>query len=260
MLQFDEETASRLRTMYEAPYAVERRQRIRTALAATPGESILDVGCGPGYVACEVATELGSSGSVTGVDSSSTMLALAAARASELGLQHRTQFLEGDAVQLPVGENTFDGAVISQVYEYVADLPRALASLRQVLKPGGRAIILDTDWDSVVWHSTDPDRMRKILKAWGEHLADPILPRTLGAQLQAAGFTVDAVDAVPMFDCAVHDSGLRTLAGLVRAYVPGHGGVSVLEADAWALDLDQLAARADYFLSITGFLFSARRG
>ncbi len=245
--------------MYEAPYAAERRRRVREALGARPGEAILDVGCGPGYVACEVAMEVGASGKVTGVDSSATMLAVATARAAELGLHHRTRFLEGDATRLPVDNSAFDGAVVSQVYEYVADLESALRELKRPLKPGGRAVILDTDWDSVVWHSSDSDRMRRILAAWDEHLADPYLPRTLGARLEAAGFEVESLEAVPMLDSPWTGSGLRSLSELVRAYVPGRGSVTEAEAEAWFQDLEQLAVAQKYLLSVTGFLFRARR-
>ncbi len=259
MLQFDEETAARLGKMYGAPYAVERRRVILKAMAVGPGEGILDIGCGPGFVACEVAQAVGDSGKVTGVDSSATMLALATARATQLGLQDRSRFLEGDATRLPVPDAAFDGAVISQVYEYVADIPCALRELHRALKPGGRVVIFDTDWDSVVWHSSDPERMQRVLKAWEEHLADPLLPRTLGSHLDAASFEIVNVEAVPMLDGSWAPSGLRDLAEVVRAYVPGHAGVSETEAEAWFRDLDQLAARNEYFFCVTGFLFSARR-
>ncbi len=259
MLQFDEETAARLRKMYDAAYAVERRRRIRKALAVRRGEAILDIGCGPGYVACEVAEEVGASGMVTGVDSSATMLALAAARAAQLGLQDRSRFLEGDAVRLPVADAAFDGAVISQVYEYVADIEHALGALHRALKPGGRAVIFDSDWDSVVWHSSDSERMRRVMKAWEEHLADPLLPRTLGSKLEAAGFEVRTVEAVPMLDSSWAPSGLHNLAELVRTYVPGHAGVSESEAEAWSQDLHHLAASKQYFFCLTGFLFIAQR-
>ncbi len=259
MLQFDQETTLRLQKLYEAPYAVERRRRVRQALGARPAEAILDVGCGPGYVACEVAEEVGASGEVTGVDSSPSMLAVAAARAGQLGLQDRTHFVEGDVARMPVPDHGFDGAVVSQVYEYVADLEPALEELRRTLKPGGRAVILDTDWDSVVWHSSDSDRMGRVLEAWEEHLADARLPRTLGTRLEAAGLKVESLEAVPMLDSTWVVSGLRSLSDVVRAFVPGHAGVTESEAEAWLQDLDHLAARGDYVFSVTSFLFSARK-
>src|SRR5262249_47813059 len=159
-------------------------------------------------------------GMVTGVDSSATMLALATARAAQLGLQERSRFLQGDATRVPVPDAAFDGAVISQAYEYVADVPCALRELHRALKPGGRAVIVATDWDSVVWRSSDHERMQRVLEAWEEHLADPFLPRTLSNYLDAASFEVVNVEAVPMFDGSTAPSGLRELADVVRAYVP----------------------------------------
>jgi hypothetical protein len=46
---------------------------------------------------------------------------------------------------------------------------------------------------------------------------------------------------------------------MVRAYVPGHAGVSQAEAEAWWQDQVDLAIRGEYFLSMTGFLFKATR-
>ena len=54
-----------------------------------------------------------------------------------------------------------------------------------MLRPGGRLLVLDTDWDAIVWRSSEPDRMRRVLAAWDEHLADPYLPRRLTGQLAA---------------------------------------------------------------------------
>ncbi len=57
-----------------------------------------------------------------------------------------------------------------------------------MLRPGGRLLLWDVDWATVSWHSEDPARMERFLAAWDEHLSDPSLPRTLSAQLRAAGF------------------------------------------------------------------------
>jgi arsenite methyltransferase len=251
MLDFDDETARRLETMYTTPAVVERRRQALELLALGHGEKVLDIGCGPGFLAAEMAEDVGASGRVCGVDSSDTMLAIAQMRCGG-----RADFVAGDATRLPLGDGEFDAAVATQVYEYVADLEAALAELARVLRPGGRGLILDTDWDSIVWHSRDPARMRRVLRAWDEHLADPYLPRTLGAQLQKAGFVLRRSAARVTFETA---SGDDTLNGgamkLISAFVRGRGGVTSEDAKAWVDDLLLLADTNEYFFSLNHYLF-----
>ena len=102
-------------------------------------KSILELGCGPGHHAAELA---GRGCSVLGVDGSSGMLARAKRRAArlEFGVQKRLSFLRGDIRRLRVAR-TFD-AVISlfHVFSYLPepeDLAAALATARVHLRPGG---------------------------------------------------------------------------------------------------------------------------
>ena len=77
MLEFDEENARRLVEVYTTPDVVEQRRATRAILALKPGEHVLDVGSGPGFLADEMAQEVGAEGRVAGVDPSESMLALA---------------------------------------------------------------------------------------------------------------------------------------------------------------------------------------
>ena len=114
----------------------------------------------------------------------------------------------------------FDVAVCTQVYEYVEDIAAALAEARRVLRSGGRLLVLDTDWDSIVWHSGDRGRMNRVLAAWNEHLAD--LPRRLPRLLRAAGLEPTESAIIPILNVGAD---LETLSagmiGLVAGYVPG---------------------------------------
>lgn len=49
-------------------------------------------------------------------------------------------------------------------------------------------MVWDVDWATVSWHWTEPDRMRRVLRAWDEHLVHPSLPLTLGSAMRAVGF------------------------------------------------------------------------
>jgi arsenite methyltransferase len=254
-MDFDERTSRHIEAVYTTPDVVEQRRLVIETLDLQPGEHVLDIGSGPGFLACEMAAIVGETGSVHGVDPSESMLAIAAQRDRAAG-SAPVEFRTGDALELPYPDQSFDAAVSTQVYEYVEDMAAALADARRVLRPGGRLLVLDTDWDSVVWRSSDRDRMRRVLAAWDDHLADPHLPARLTGLLAEAGFTVRLRTTIPIlnagFDSDTYSAGLI---GFITAFVPGRQGVTEDEARAWA---DELATQGgDYFFSINRYVFVA---
>ena len=82
---------------------------------------------------------VGRDGAVHGLDASGAMNVIAERRCAD---KPWVRIDEGDVLELPYADGTFDAAVSTQVYEYVADLPRALGELHRVLRPGGQALIL----------------------------------------------------------------------------------------------------------------------
>ena len=104
-----------------------------------PGERVLDVGCGTGIVAREVASRLGATGAVTAVDLSANMLAVARAAASREGLT--IEWREGNAEQLRFHDGAFDLVLCQFALMFVADKAAALAELRRVVTPSGRVLI-----------------------------------------------------------------------------------------------------------------------
>ncbi|MGH2604237.1 MAG: methyltransferase domain-containing protein, partial [Dehalococcoidia bacterium] len=248
-LVFDAEAARKVEAIYLHPDVIERRRRVRQALAITQGERVLDIGCGPGFLTGEVAEEVGPNGWVCGVDISPSMLALARGRAAGNAGAAWVDFREGNATALPFPDGSFDAAVATQVYEYVDDMPTALAELNRVLRPGGRAVIVDTDWASLVWHSSDTARTARILEAWDEHLADPYLPRTLRPLLKQAGFAVEGPEVIAIFNRG-YEGYSQGAAGLVAAFVAGRRGITQEDADAWLADVQRLDAKDAYFFSL----------
>lgn len=243
MLQFDEKQAKQVETTYMTPDVVEQRRATRALLALQPGEKVLDIGSGPGFLADEMTAEVGPEGAVHGVDPSESMLAIARRRESS------AQYALGDAVSLPFEDETFDAAIATQVYEYVPDMPAALAEVRRVLRPGGRLLILDTDWDAIVWHSSDRDRMLRVLEKWNGHLADPYLPRRLPKLLRDADFELASTTVIPILNQGPETATLsHGVMPLVAEFVDDQG---------WKEDL--LAMGEDYFFSLNRYLFLAYR-
>ncbi len=252
-LDFNEATARALERMYQAPEVQLQRAVVLHSMSLRAGEVVLDVGPGPGFLAHDMAAIVGPSGVVSGIDQSEPMVALARGRCAD---QDWVDIQVGEATDLPYQSGIFDAAVSTQVYEYVEDVEIALAELCRVLRPGGRAFIVDTDWSSIVWANRDPERMRRMLEAWDQHLAYPHLPASLTPKLKQAGFQVVRRDVHPMFNPEYNpDSYSAGILEGVRSFVVGRNGISEAEADAWAADLRELGEAGEYFFSVNRYLF-----
>ena len=250
-LEFNEQVAAEIEALYRGGDILRRRAHVQEALGARPGERVLDAGCGPGFYVAEILERVGPEGSVVGVDASEPMLALAAKRCEG---HANVAFKGGDVTALPVADADFDRALSVQVLEYVSDIPAALAELKRVLRPGGRLLLWDVDWATVSWHSEDPARMQRFLAAWDEHLSDPTLPRTLSAQLRAAGFE-DVELTGHAF--ATDDVAAETYAGGVMKLMADYVGGD--EARAWAEEQRELQARGESYFACIQFCFTATR-
>ena len=251
----DHGTARRFETLYQSPKVLARRQKAHQMLGLGLGESVLDIGFGPGFYAAEMAEAVGRSGHVDGIDTSESMLALAKARCAKLPW---VTLQLGDAVQLPYPDSTFTAVLVSAVYSYVTDLAKALAELRRVLRPGGRALIIDLDWDTLVWHSTNPVLMSRIISVWQAQYADPHLPRGLAPRLRQADFQLEQLEANVMLSTEI-DPYVEGVTRLMSAAAPGHQDITAEEVADWEADLQQLASSGAYFFSLNQYLFLVRK-
>lgn len=254
---FDEEMSRRLEALYSTRDALRRRRIVREAIAAAPGEHILDVGCGPGFYLAELIDEVGPDGSMIGVDSSAAMIAAAARRCEG---RRNIDFRQADATALPVDDGSVDAAFSVQVLEYVPDVRAAVAEMHRALKQGGRLVVWDVDWATVSWHSSDQSRMNRVLGVWDEHLVHPSLPRMLAADMRRVGFTdvqmgahVFATDA---FDAEAYGVAMLPL---IEEFVAGRAGLTADEAAAWAADQRDLGDRGEFFFTCTQFCFRGTR-
>jgi len=252
---FDARLAAIIADAYRAGDVVETRQRVVDALQPRLGERLLDLGCGPGYMTYKLARSVGTDGLVEGIDLSQDMLTIAEQACTGLPqAKHRI----ADIVDLPFEDDSFDGAVAMQALAFVEDLDRALAEIKRVLTPGGRLIVLDTDYDSVVWESADRDRMARVLKAYDDHCPWPDLPRRLPEQFQRSGLRLTRVEAVPMLATELSPNKLiHGVIGLWRNYVVGNDLIDEAEADAWLAEQYERSAAGTFFFCVDRFVFTA---
>jgi ubiquinone/menaquinone biosynthesis C-methylase UbiE len=106
--------------------------------------ALLDCGCGPGSITLGLAQAV-SPGQVAGIDLEPNMIEQAKAAATE-NQAGNVEFLVADIYDLPFNDGQFDVVFSSSVLEHLSDPVSALKSIRRVLKPGGFAAIVQTDW------------------------------------------------------------------------------------------------------------------
>ena len=133
-----------------------------------PGMRVIDLASGTGEPGISLAAHVGPQGSVTAVDQSSDLLAIAAERARNKKLSNFTT-QQADAHDLPLADRTFDLATCRFGVMFFSDVERALAELRRVLKPGARACF-------AAWGSMEQPYWQTTMKIVHQHAGGAMLP------------------------------------------------------------------------------------
>jgi arsenite methyltransferase len=251
-LTFTDDMARIHRAVAQCHDIVLRRSLVLEALQLRTGERVLEVGCGGGFYTAEVGQYVGPTGQVCAIDLSADQIAAAQNHCAELAW---VTCRVADAVALPYETGAFDVVYGVQVFEYIEKLDTALREVQRVLRPGGRAAILATDWGTAVWHSSHPERMRRVLAAWAAHTHTPDLPSILGVRLRQAGLEPLRQTPIPVLNRSYHVQRLSYwVARMIRPFVVGRQAVTEEEAEAWLQEFDALEQQGAYFFCLTPIL------
>jgi arsenite methyltransferase len=255
-LEFTEDAARRLESLYLTRDVVAQRAETIRRLALSRGERVLDIGCGPGFLCESIAAAVGDDGAVTGIDISGDLIELCKRRNPPQWLS----FMVGDATKLAQSDASVDVVVCTQVAEYVSDVSRVLSEAFRVLRLGGRAVFVATDWDALIWHSESPDRMASVLRSWEAHCAHPHLPRSLAPRLVSAGFRFDELAVFPILNLQWDDQFYsKGLAGLIREFVARKNEAPTEELRGWYDEFSRLGDAGRYFFSSNRYIFLASK-
>jgi SAM-dependent methyltransferase len=150
-------------------------------LALLPGETVLDLGSGPGLDALLAARQVGPTGRVIGVDMTPEMLERARATAARAGAAH-VEFREGRLEALPVEDASVDAVTSNCVINLVPDKAAVFREVARVLRPGGRAVIAD-----IVLERPLPDAVASDVLAWCGCVSGAALRRDYFRLVEEAG-------------------------------------------------------------------------
>jgi SAM-dependent methyltransferase len=169
-------------------------------------------------------------------------------------------FVDGDAGALPFDDGSIDVLRCERVFQHLPDPVAAAREFARVLAPGGRAVVVDSDWGSVVQTAGDPDVVRRIDEFARSLMANPFAGRHLPGQLHRAGLRVDpdvAATAVVM-----PEEMLRGLA-IFRPVLDLALAEDVLtpaEVAQFESDVQEALDRGEAFFAVTMFAVLARKG
>lgn len=252
---YNDAKAKRTERAYLSAEIAQQRERTLEAIAPSPGECIVDVGCGPGLLSRAIAEAVGPDGMVLGLDLSGPMLGLARARCAgvpQVGLA------AADAVRLPVASGVADAVAATQVLLYVERPETAITEMRRILRPGGRVVIVETDWQTAVVTAEDAALTRRMFDGWDRAVPSPRLPQRLLPLLRDAGFDAVRVRAVPVLSTRYDAVGYAgTMLDQCAAAAVSGGRTSEQEARDWRAGIEQRAEAGDFLFCVTRFLFTA---
>jgi ubiquinone/menaquinone biosynthesis C-methylase UbiE len=154
------------------------------------GDSLLDVGCGPGTITADLAT-LVSPGLVTGIDLSEEVIEVASRETHGLH-GGNLRFMVDDVYDLSFKDATFDVVYAHQILQHLSSPVDALVEMRRVLRDGGLLAVRDADFGAFAWFPGD-DRLSRWMDLYHQitraNRAEADAGRHLVSWVREAGFS-----------------------------------------------------------------------
>lgn len=175
------------------------RRWVQSRHGLRPGMHLLDVACGTGLMAVEAARILGTAENITCLDPSAGMMA-------EAKKKLPAKFVQGYADALPFPDGSFDFLTMGYALRHVADLGVTMREYHRVLRPGGRALILEVTkpatragnfffrlyfgkiYPGLTRVFTGSKAARDMMRYYWETMDAAVPPETVLAAMRAAGF------------------------------------------------------------------------
>ena len=206
-----------------------------------PGSRVLDYGCGPGFVTEGMAGIVGSAGRAYGVDLNARFVANASDRNSA---SDNISFHLVDGNRIPLADATVDRLLCKNVLEYVPDVQTTLAEFHRVLEPGGRLLLIDSDWGFVAVEPWGRERTKRFFDAAAPAFKEAEIGRKLRAHTIDAGF--DGVEVRVQAGVDTEGGSLLVLRNMA-SYGTTHDAISEDEIDSMLAEA-QAAIDADRYL------------
>jgi ubiquinone/menaquinone biosynthesis C-methylase UbiE len=222
--------------------------------AVSPGDAVLDIGCGPGDDLLDMSGRVGPGGRLVGLDASEVMIVEARRRAKERGVS--VTFEVGEATALPFGDDTFDVCRAARLLEHLDDPSGALAEMVRVTRPDGRVVVFDFDWDTLVIDHPDKPTTRTVVLTYSDAIRNGWIGRQLPRLFRERGLEVRSVDPLHVF---VHLALAELFLGSHLVALQASGVLRPDQAQGWWDVLQRADAAGTLLISFTAFVVAGTK-
>ena len=234
------------------PAVSSLRAWLANELRLRTGNSVIDVGCGPGASTFALCDLVGPDGAVVGIDSSAAMIDAAQdATPSDLDIK----FATGDATALEAPDGSFDAYRSERTYQWLSDPTLALAEALRVVRPGGRIGVIDTDWGTLALDHPDRTLSERLAGRVRGYQPGPLIGRQLLRLFRTAGIEHLEVRVETIVATEWDPASSPGVAGVVPFATAARQAtdacvLSTGEASDWLTGLEQAAAEGCFFLCV----------
>lgn len=217
------------------------------------GHTVLDAGCGTGVDAIQMATLVGQSGHVSGIDFSQEMVAAAQKNEAVLGLP--LTFHQGSIYQLEFEDNFFDRCRADKTFQHLSDPRAALKEMIRVTKPGGKIITADPDHDSLIIDTPFTDVNHRFTRFRSDHMPQGGIAHQIYGIYKELGF--ESIYVEPLTHVYTNYEKKKVTSPYLEEiwFAEQHGAVTREEAKKWATYL-QNAIENERFMCMQTYIIT----
>jgi SAM-dependent methyltransferase len=229
---------------------IRLRRRFLRFVPVRPGARVLEVGCGSGVVARDLAAMVGRRGAVVGVDTSRAVLAAARRLCRPVAGHARITLRLGDGNHLPFADGSFDAALGITVILHVAEPGAVVREMARVTRPGGRVALQDQDFGMLAVTHPDRDLTDRILDGVPRHIyEEPYSGRRLPGLLREAGLEQGRL-LTDVFQDTTLEPWTRTFLERRAEYAVSFGLVDAAAAQRWLDGFTRLVAAGAFVFTM----------